>query len=46
MRDSTAQKASIVSGTGSVHGSADWVWGYDPVGGWEKEPVVPSAYAA
>ena len=46
MRDSAAQKESIASGKGSVHGSADWVWGYDPVGGWDKEPFVPTAYAA
>ena len=25
-RDSAAQKASIASGTSSVHGSSDWVW--------------------
>jgi salicylate hydroxylase len=46
MRDATAQKASIASGTGSVHGNSDWVWGYDPVGEWDQEPVVPVAYAA
>jgi 2-polyprenyl-6-methoxyphenol hydroxylase-like FAD-dependent oxidoreductase len=46
MRDSAAQKESIASGKGSVHGSADWVWGYDPVGEWDKEPSVPTAYAA
>jgi len=46
MRDSTAQKATIASGHGSVHGSTDWVWGYDPVADWNKEPAVPAAYAA
>jgi salicylate hydroxylase len=46
MRDSAAQKDSIASGRNSVHGSADWVWGYDPIGEWDKEPVVPTAYAA
>src|SRR3954467_6635479 len=46
MRDSAAQKDSIASGKSSVHGSADWVWGYDPIGEWDKEPVVPTAYAA
>ena len=35
----------IASGRSSVHGSADWVWGYDPIGEWDKEPVVPT-YAA
>jgi 2-polyprenyl-6-methoxyphenol hydroxylase-like FAD-dependent oxidoreductase len=46
MRDAVAQKAAVASGTGSTHGSADWVWGYDPVGDWDKEPTVPEAYAA
>jgi salicylate hydroxylase len=46
MRDSAAQKESIASGKGSVHGSSDWVWGYDPIGEWDKEPFVPTAYAA
>jgi salicylate hydroxylase len=46
MRDSAAQKESIAAGKGSVHGSADWVWRYDPVGEWDKEPFVPTAYAA
>ena len=46
MRDAAAQKQSIVTGTGSVHGNSDWVWGYDPVAEWNKEPSVPTAYAA
>jgi salicylate hydroxylase len=46
MRDSAAQKESIAAGKGSVQGSPDWVWGYDPIGEWDKEPVVPTAYAA
>jgi len=46
MRDATAQKESITTGKGSVHGSSDWVWGYDPVTEWNKEPSVPTAYAA
>ena len=46
MRDAAAQKQSIAAGTGSVHGNSDWVWGYDPVADWDKEPVVPPAYAA
>jgi salicylate hydroxylase len=45
MRDAAEQKQSIASGTGSVHGNSDWVWGYDPVGDWDKEPAVPTAYA-
>jgi len=46
MRDSSAQKASIAAGKGSVHGIADWVWAYDPIVQWDKEPSVPTAYAA
>ena len=46
MRDATAQKQSIAAGTGSVHGSSEWVWGYDPVNEWDREPSVPIAYAA
>ena len=46
MRDAAAQRESIASGKGSVHGETDWVWNYDPVGDWDKEPMVPTAYAA
>jgi salicylate hydroxylase len=46
MRDAAAQKQSIASGTGSVHGNSDWVWGYDPVAEWNKESFVPTAYVA
>ncbi len=46
MRDSSAQKSSIAAGKGSVHGTADWVWAYDPIVEWDKEPSVPTAYAA
>jgi salicylate hydroxylase len=46
MRDAAAQKASIAAGTGSVHGSVDWVWGYDLLNDWDKVPPVPTAYAA
>ena len=46
MRDAAAQKASIASGKGSVHGSAEWVLSYEPTREWDKEPVVPTAYAA
>ncbi|MGA7790807.1 MAG: FAD-dependent monooxygenase [Xanthobacteraceae bacterium] len=46
LRDSAAQKDSINAGKGSVHGNAEWVWGYDPVYEWNKEPSVPGAYAA
>jgi salicylate hydroxylase len=46
MRDASRQKELIAAGTGSVHGNSDWVWGYDPVIEWDKEPSVPGAYAA
>jgi salicylate hydroxylase len=46
MHDATAQKESITTGKGSVHGSSDWVWAYDPVSEWDKVPSVPTAYAA
>jgi salicylate hydroxylase len=46
MRDAAAQKESIATGKGSVHGSAEWVWSYEPTREWDKEPTVPTAYAA
>jgi salicylate hydroxylase len=46
MHDASAQKASIAAGKGSVHGTADWVWAYDPINEWDKAPSVPTAYAA
>jgi salicylate hydroxylase len=46
MRSSAAQKEAIASGKASVQGNAEWVWGFDPVGEWDKEPSVPTAYAA
>jgi salicylate hydroxylase len=46
MRDAATQKESIAAGQGSVHGNSDWVWGYDPIGEWNKEPAVPTLYAA
>src|SRR3954467_13697253 len=30
MRDAAAQKAMVTTGKGSVHGSSDWVWSYEP----------------
>jgi salicylate hydroxylase len=45
MRDAAMQKAAIKAGRGSVHGNSDWVWGYDPVAEWNREPSVPPAYA-
>ena len=37
MRDSAQQKDLVNSGKGSVHGTAEWVWAYDPVSGWDNE---------
>ena len=45
MQDSAKQKAAIASGTG-VHGKIDWVWGFDPVSQWDKDPVVPAIYSS
>ena len=45
MRDASGQKDLIASGKGSVHGSSEWVWAYDPVSDWDKAPVVPAVYA-
>jgi salicylate hydroxylase len=42
MRDSAAQKQMIASGKRGVMGPAEWVWGYDPVGEWNKAPTVPA----
>jgi len=46
LRDANAQKQSIAAGTGSVHGNSHWVWAYDPITEWNKEPAVPTTYAA
>jgi salicylate hydroxylase len=45
MRDASGQKDLIASGKGSVHGSSEWVWAYDPVSDWDQDPVVPAVYA-
>jgi salicylate hydroxylase len=45
MRDSAKQKEAITSGKRGVHGNIDWVWGYDPIADWDKDPAVPAAYA-
>ena len=45
MRNSGEQKDLIASGKGSVHGTAEWVWAFDPVSGWDKDPMVPAIYA-
>jgi salicylate hydroxylase len=45
MRNSTEQKDMINAGKGSVHGTSEWVWSYDPVNCWEQAPAVPAIYA-
>jgi salicylate hydroxylase len=45
MRDGAEQKDLINSGKGSVHGTAEWVWAFDPVSDWDKDPIVPPIYA-
>jgi salicylate hydroxylase len=45
MRDAAKQKESVASGKRGFHGNISWVWGYDLVSEWNKEPVVPAEYA-
>jgi salicylate hydroxylase len=45
MHDSAVQRQAIVSGKRGPIGNIGWVWGYDPVREWNKEPSVPAAYA-
>ena len=45
MRDSAEQKDLITSGKGSVHGTTEWIWAYDAVSDWDKDPIVPAIYA-
>ena len=45
LRDSAGKPAPVSGGQTRFHGNADWVWGYDPVADWNKEPIVPAAYA-
>ena len=45
MRDAAAQKALIDTGKGSVQGNNQWVYAYDPIAEWDKEPAVPAAVA-
>ncbi|HEY3917260.1 MAG TPA: FAD-dependent monooxygenase [Stellaceae bacterium] len=42
MRDTPVQTAAIRTGERSVHGSTEWVWAFDPIADWDKEPVVPA----
>jgi salicylate hydroxylase len=46
MRDSAMQKEAITTGKRAPIGEIGWVWGFDPVGEWDKEPFVPAVYAS
>ena len=45
MQNSVVQKELIATGKGSTHGNMEWVWDYDPVAEWNKEPTVPATDA-
>ena len=45
MRDAAAQKATIAAQQSGGPGNSNWVWAYDPVADWDKEPVVPTIEA-
>lgn len=42
MRDSANQKSLITAGKGALAGGVDWIWSFDPVAEWNKEPIVPT----
>ena len=46
MKDTAKLKEAIDSGKGSVRGQVDWVWRYEVVDEWDKEPSVPAIYAS
>jgi len=46
MQDTAKLKEAIDTGKGSVRGNVDWVWRYEVVNEWNKEPVVPAIYAS
>jgi salicylate hydroxylase len=46
LRNSAVQKETVTAGAASFHGHTEWVWGYDPASEWNRDPVVPAAYAA
>ena len=46
MKDTAKVKEAIDSGKGSVRGQVDWVWRYEVVNQWDKEPAIPAIYAA
>ncbi len=45
MRDPVAQKAMIAAQQAGGAGSSNWVWAFDPVADWDKEPEVPTIEA-
>jgi salicylate hydroxylase len=42
MRDRAEQKTLIATGKGGMTSQSAWIWGYDPVDGWNKPPTVPA----
>jgi len=42
MRDRAAQKEQLAQANAGRSNSVDWIWSYDPVGGWDQEPRVPT----
>ena len=42
MHDTAAQRAAIAAAKASFHGNIDWVYGYDPIAEWNKDPAVPA----
>ena len=45
MNDTVEQKTMIDSGRGGSHFNIDFVWGFDPVTEWNREPFVPASEA-
>ncbi|OTP76203.1 FAD-dependent monooxygenase [Caballeronia sordidicola] len=45
MQNSVGQKELLAAGKGSTHGNIEWVWDYDPVAEWDKDPIVPATDA-
>ena len=41
MRDAASRDALIASGKGSTQGNMEWIWTFDPVNDWAKEPFTP-----
>jgi len=46
MQDTAKLKEAVDSGKASVRGNVEWVWRYEVVNEWDKEPSVPAAYGS